>query len=158
MCNTACAPACSSKATVDLLDELGLTERLRREGMVDQAIGSASASGAIASRSPSSSPARVTIYGQQEVVKDLIAARLASGARSSSRWRTCSWRPGGDSPRVRYRHRAPSTSYLRVHRRLRRLPRCVAPAIPPGVLTAYDHVFPFGWLGILAAVAASPRS
>ncbi len=24
------------------------------------------------------------------------------------------------------------------------------PAIPDGVLTTYDHVFPFGWLGILS--------
>src|SRR3954468_1707432 len=68
------------QGTVDLLDELGLSERLHREGLVHHGllltlderryrIALTELTGGRA----------LTIYGQQEVVKDLIAARLASG-------------------------------------------------------------------------------
>ena len=72
--------------TVDLLSELGVSERLGREGLVHEGI---------CLRRPGATDRidiagltgrRITIYGQQEVVKDLIAARLARReARSTSR-------------------------------------------------------------------------
>ena len=74
------------QGTVDLMDELGVDERLRRECMTDAASTSASAAAVIHVHLPELVAGKmVTIYGQQEVVKDLIAARIAAARRSCSR-------------------------------------------------------------------------
>ena len=46
---------------------------------------------------------------------------------------------------------------LRFHRRLRRLPRRVAPVIPAACRVTYEKVYPFGWLGMLSRDAAVAR-
>ncbi len=99
----------------------------------------------------------VTVYGQTEVVKDLIEARLRTGA--PLRFEAQALRVEGleeDRPRVRYRHQG-------VEREL----RCEVVAgcdgfhgvcrasIPPGVLRTWERAYPFAWLGILAAVPPS---
>ncbi len=61
------------QGSVDLLEEAGVAGRLQREGLVRR-------------RAPPRPPQRLdgrrvhVIYGQTEVVKDLISARLASGS------------------------------------------------------------------------------
>jgi p-hydroxybenzoate 3-monooxygenase len=70
------------QGTVDLLHQLGLDARLRRDGMVHRGIelrfeGQSH-------RIPLSDLTggrAITVYGQQEVVKDLIAARLEVGGQ-----------------------------------------------------------------------------
>ncbi len=65
--------------TTDLLERLGLADRLRREGLPHDGI--------ILRRDGVSCPIpiteltgrRITIYGQQEIVKDLIASWLGQG-------------------------------------------------------------------------------
>ena len=99
----------------------------------------------------------VTIYGQTEVVKDLIAARVASGAPlcfESDNVRI----EGVDAgePIVRYVHdgleRELSCDFVAgcdgFHGVCRR-------AIPASVLHAWEREYPFAWLGILAAVRPS---
>ena len=74
------------QGTVDLLHEVGVGERL-------DARGARAPRGRAALRRQRHRIAfaeltggrGITVYGQQEVVKDLIAARLAAGAGSSSR-------------------------------------------------------------------------
>src|SRR3954471_23483296 len=66
--------------TVDLLDSVGVADRLHREGMVHEGVElrfgrrghRIDLSGLTGGRC-------ITVYGQQEVVKDLIAARAAGG-------------------------------------------------------------------------------
>nr|BFE71690.1 hypothetical protein GCM10020092_049910 [Actinoplanes digitatis] len=65
--------------TADLLDELGVGARMRREGMVHRGIelrfdgvGHRIDLEGLTGRT-------ITVYGQQEVVKDLIAARIPTG-------------------------------------------------------------------------------
>ena len=73
------------QGTVDLMRELGLDQRLRRECMIDEAIDIRFGGKLIHIHFPELVAGKVvTIYGQQEVVKDLIAARIADGGRSSS--------------------------------------------------------------------------
>jgi p-hydroxybenzoate 3-monooxygenase len=99
----------------------------------------------------------ITVYGQHEVVKDLIAARLASDG--AIHFEAEDVRPldfDGDTPRVRYR----------VNGEEREL-RCdfVAGcdgfhgvcrlAIPVAALTAFEREYPFAWLGILAETPPS---
>ena len=142
------------QGTVDLMAELGLDQRLRRECMIDEAIDIRFGNGKLIHvHFPELVAGKVvTIYGQQEVVKDLIAARLADGGRSNSTQRSprsrasirtgrrsaiASTIPSTRSPAISSRAATASTA-------------SPARSIPEGVLTTYDHVFPFGWLGILS--------
>src|ERR1044071_7555843 len=68
------------QGTVDLMDELGAADRLRRDSMPDPRLDIRFSGGTIHIDLPVLTPGKiVTVYGQQEVVKDLIAARLDRG-------------------------------------------------------------------------------
>ena len=68
------------QGTVDLMAELGVDARLRRESMIDDALDIRFSGKLIHLNLPGLSGGKlVHIYGQQEVVKDLIAANLAHG-------------------------------------------------------------------------------
>jgi hypothetical protein len=68
------------QGTVDLLNEIGVGERLQREGLVHDGIEIQFAGERHRIDFPSlTGGRRITVYGQQELVKDLIAARLESG-------------------------------------------------------------------------------
>ena len=138
--------------TADLLRELGVGERMDREGIVHHGIhlqfdGERH-------RVPLSELAggrTIVIYGQTEVVKDLIAARLDSGlplpsSAPSSRASTpsaasCATRGGELECDVI----AGCDGFHGVCRG----------SIPDGVLRTFEREYPFGWLGILAQVAPS---
>ena len=74
------------QGTVDLLTELGLADRLHREGLVHQGIELRfdGHGHRIPLRGARRGPGD-HVYGQQEVVKDLIAARLDSGGAAALR-------------------------------------------------------------------------
>ena len=120
------------QGTTDLLDACGLGERMRREGIVHHGIelrfGGARRTG---STSPRLTGGRgITVYGQQEVVKDLLAAREAAGALPLFGCEDVTLggrrdRPAGDPLHPRGRR---ARAALRRHRGLRRLPR----RLPPG--------------------------
>jgi len=68
------------QGTVDLLVETGVGERLRREGLVHRGIELRFDGGRHRIDLAELAGGRcITVYGQQEVVKDLIAARLGAG-------------------------------------------------------------------------------
>jgi p-hydroxybenzoate 3-monooxygenase len=146
------------QGTVDLLRQTGLAERLEREGLVHHGI-ELRFSGARhrIALSELTGGRSIWIYGQQEVVKDLIAARVA--AAGTLVFGVQDLRLSGiESP-------TPSISYV-VDGRSHELACDVIAgcdgshgvsrdAIPTGVFRAYGREYPFAWLGILAAVAPS---
>ena len=71
--------------TVDLLRELGVGERLDREGLVHEGIQLRREGRTRRIPITDLTGRVVTIYGQQEVVKDLIEARLERGGTFGSR-------------------------------------------------------------------------
>jgi p-hydroxybenzoate 3-monooxygenase len=99
----------------------------------------------------------ITIYGQTEVVKDLIRARLDAGSPLLFEVEDVSVHDlDSKRPRIRFRHESANhelacdaiagcDGYHGVCR----------PSIPDGVLSEYSREYPFGWLGILAAVPPS---
>src|SRR3954466_8717329 len=94
------------QGTVDLMHELGLDQRLRRESMIDEAIDIRFGNGKLIHvHFPELVAGKVvTIYGQQEVVKDLIAARIADGAAIEFEAEVTGFEDlDGDRPTVRYR-------------------------------------------------------
>jgi p-hydroxybenzoate 3-monooxygenase len=141
------------QGTVDLMHELGLADRLRRESMIDEALDIRFAGGLIHMNLPALSGGKlVTIYGQQEVVKDLITARLAAGlptlfeAEAVALDGLTTGRPA-----IRVRHNDEDlTIDCDVVAGCDGFHGLCRATIPDRVLTTYDRVFPFGWLGILS--------
>jgi p-hydroxybenzoate 3-monooxygenase len=144
--------------TVDLLRELGLAQRLDREGMVHH--GLELRFGGRGHRIPLSELTggrAITVYGQQEVVKDLVKARLEAGGEILFEVDEVSLHDlDSDHPAVRFRHGgrdqelrcdvvAGCDGFHGVCRR----------AIPDHALRTWTREYPFAWLGILADVPPS---
>ena len=141
------------QASADLLVETGVGERMLREGLLHHGIELrfAGESHRIDLSALTGGQA-VTVYGQHEVVKDLIAKRLADGGQIVFEAGDVSVRDlDGETPLIRYTkdgatHEIPC-DFLAGCDGFHGICR---PAIPQGVLTAYERVYPFAWLGILA--------
>ena len=147
------------QGTVDLLDDLGLADRLRREGLVHHGI--LLSFDRRRHRIPLSELTggrAITVYGQQELVKDLIAARLDAGdpiAFDVQDVRLVDLET--DRPRVHFRAagggaRELACDFVAGCDGFHGVSR---PAIPAGALRVFQRGYPFAWLGILAAVAPS---
>jgi p-hydroxybenzoate 3-monooxygenase len=144
--------------TADLLDSLGLGERMHREGIVHHGLNLRFRR--TTHRIPLSDLAggrAIWIYGQQEVVKDLIDARLGAGGALLFEASDVSVSGfDGDSPRIRFTHGGESQEIeCDVIAGCDGFHGVCRPAIPDGALTIYNHEYPYGWLGILAGVAPS---
>jgi p-hydroxybenzoate 3-monooxygenase len=146
------------QGTVDLLVEAGVGERLRREGLVHHGIELRfGGRGHRLDLTGLSGGRSITVYGQQEVVKDLVAARHAAGGQIHFEARRVRIdRFDTPEPRVHFEHDGRS---LDVHCDF--IAGCdgfhgiCRPAIPARELTVHERRYPFSWLGILAAAAPS---
>jgi p-hydroxybenzoate 3-monooxygenase len=99
----------------------------------------------------------ITIYAQQEVVKDLIAARLTAQRETHFEVSDVGVHDFDSAkPRITFRL---SDEAQEIHCDF--IAGCdgfhgiCRPSIPEDRLTVYERVFPFGWLGILAAAPPS---
>jgi p-hydroxybenzoate 3-monooxygenase len=142
------------QGTVDLMAELGLDQRLRRECMIDEAIDIRFGNGKLIHVNfPELIAGKVvTIYGQQEVVKDLIAARVADGQPIEFDAEVTELK-GLDTDRPTVRYRRDGQDYeitCNVVAGCDGFHGICRASIPEGVLKTFDHVYPFGWLGILS--------
>ena len=141
------------QGTVDLMAELGLDGRLRRECMVDNVLDIRFGDGLIHLDLPTLTGGKcATIYGQQEVVKDLVAARLADGGPLLFEAEVIGLDGlAGATPSIRYRAGGNDATLT-----CATIAGCdgfhgvCRDAFPAGMLTTYDRVFPFGWLGVLS--------
>jgi p-hydroxybenzoate 3-monooxygenase len=144
--------------TVELLDALGLADRLRREGMVHEGVELRfGGRGHRIALSELTGGKAITIYGQQEVVKDLVAARLDAGdpllfevedvsvAEIESERPTIAYTHEGERGELTCDFVAGCDGFHGICR----------DAVPDGALAFHEHVYPFGWLGILANAAPS---
>jgi p-hydroxybenzoate 3-monooxygenase len=146
--------------TTKLMEELGAADRLHREGMSDERLDIRYNGGIIHIDMPKLTPGRiVTVYGQQEVVKDLIAAGLSRGipilfeAEASHLEGLTTERPI-----IHFKHEGRAETlecdFIAGCDGFHGICR---PAIPEHLLTVYDRIFPFGWLGILAETKPFPE-
>jgi p-hydroxybenzoate 3-monooxygenase len=140
--------------TADLLAETGVGERMQREGEVHAGIGIQFDGERHRIDLDELVGKSIVIYGQTEIVKDLIEARLASG------------RPllfeVGDVAVSELETERPRLSFTHDGRRQELECDVIAgcdgfhgvcrPSIPAHLLTEFSREYPFGWLGILAAV------
>ncbi|RVX42755.1 p-hydroxybenzoate 3-monooxygenase [Nonomuraea polychroma] len=145
------------QGTVDTLIQAGVGERMLREGLPHHGI--ELRYGGSGHRIPFEKlvPGRsITVYGQQEVVKDLIAARLAAGGDVRFEVEDVAvhgLEPGPDTgPYVTFGGERLDCDVIAGCDGFHGVSR---PSIPEGVLTVFEREYPFAWLGILANVTPS---
>ena len=143
--------------TVDLLSASGVGERLAREALVHEGIQLQSDGERHRLAITQLTGACLYVYGQQEVVKDLLRARDATGAPLHFEVDGVELHDlTSPEPRITYRHQG---AVHELHCDL--IAGCDGwhgvsrPSVPPGALQLYQRAFPFAWLGILAAVRPS---
>jgi p-hydroxybenzoate 3-monooxygenase len=144
--------------TVDLLTEAGVAERLHEEGIVHHGI--ELQFDRERHRIPLSELAggrTIVIYGQTEVVKDLIRARLENHLPLLFEVENVSVHDlNSERPRIRFGHGGEEQELeCDVIAGCDGFHGICRPSIPEGVLAEFSREYPFGWLGILAEVAPS---
>jgi p-hydroxybenzoate 3-monooxygenase len=146
------------QTTVDLLDSAGVADRLHREGLVHHGLELRfDGRGHRIDFAELTGGRAITVYGQQEVVKDLIAARLDAGGELRFEVDDVTLHDlETDRPCVRFSHEG-SEHELRcdVVAGCDGFHGISRPTVPEGVLRVYEREYPFAWLGILAEVAPS---
>jgi p-hydroxybenzoate 3-monooxygenase len=143
--------------TVELLTKVGLADRLLRERMVHHGLELLFDRTGHRIDLTGLSGRELTIYGQHELVKDLVAARLATGrpllfsapgtglSDLDSPTPVVHFRHEGQQRELRADWVAGCDGFHGVSRT----------AIPAGAVTVYQHDYPYAWLGILAEAPPS---
>ena len=145
------------QGSVDLLRASGVGSRLDREGLEHGGINLQFAGERHRIPMTELTGRAITVYGQQEVVKDLIAARLAAGGQILFDIGDVQLDGlTGDEPLIRFAQdgavRELRCDFVAGCDGFHGVCRA---AVPDGVLSAYERTYPFAWLGILAQAAPS---
>jgi p-hydroxybenzoate 3-monooxygenase len=137
------------QATMDLMDEVGLGARMHAEGLVHHGVELRfGGEGHRIALSDLTGGRAITIYGQQEVVKDLINARLESGLPLY--FEVSDVAVDAETPRVEFTHDGERhTLDCDLIAGCDGFHGVCRPAIAHA-LTVYEREYPFGWMGILA--------
>src|SRR5262245_7452383 len=146
------------QGTVDLLRSAGVSERMDREGIVHGGIHLQFAGERHHVPMNELTHGRsIVIYGQTEVVKDLIAARLAEGLPLLFEVDDVAVRDiESDRPGVAFRHEGAALELeCDVIAGCDGFHGVCRGAIPGGATRTFMRDYPYGWLGILAEVAPS---
>lgn len=140
------------RGLTDMLRANGLGDRLDREGMVHTGFDLAYAGKTLRIDLENLTGSYVTVYGQTEVTRDLYAAREATGGTIlhhvedvvlhdvTSDHPFVTFRQNGVEERLDCDFVAGCDGFHGVSRA----------TIPASVLTTFERVYPFGWLGILS--------
>jgi p-hydroxybenzoate 3-monooxygenase len=140
------------QGSVDTLVEAGLGARLLREGLAHDGLELRFDGGSHRIDLHGLTGRRVTIYGQQEAVKDMVAARIETGRPLHFQVEDVALHDiDTDEPRITW-----SLDGLAQELHCDVIAGCdgfhgpAREAMPAEVLRIYERVYPFAWLGILA--------
>jgi p-hydroxybenzoate 3-monooxygenase len=137
--------------TVDLMVSMGVGERLKREGLVHRGVELRFGGRARRIDFQELTGRAITVYAQQEVIKDLVAARLGEGGQIVFEAEAMSFDSVDHEPRIRYRAHGEelelTCEFIAGCDGFHGISRA---AIPPDVLTVFERTYPFSWLGILS--------
>jgi p-hydroxybenzoate 3-monooxygenase len=135
----------------DLLVELGVGDRMKREGLLHWGINIGINGDLHHLDFKELVDKRVTIYGQQEVVKDLVVRRLADGDPLLFEVDDVSVHDiESKQPTIRFTHDGKAQTIACDF-----IAGCdgfhgiCRPAFPPDKLKIFERDYPFGWVGIL---------
>ncbi|ADJ65454.1 MULTISPECIES: 4-hydroxybenzoate 3-monooxygenase [Herbaspirillum] len=146
------------QGTMDILTETGVGERMKREGALHHGIELAFGGRRHRIDLTELTGQAITVYAQHEVIKDLVAARLAAqGQLLFSVSGTSIEGVETDKPRVRFMHEGEQhtleADFIAGCDGFHGVSR---PAIPDSKRQDYQRIYPFGWFGVL--VEAPPSS
>ena len=150
------------QGTADLLDATGVGDRMHRDGAIHHGINLRFAGRTKRIDFADLVGKSVTLYGQHEVVKDLIARRLEDGGQVLFDAEVTELR-GLDSeePKVRFRHGGDrrngeeqelACDFIVGVDGFHGVSR---PSIPESARTEYARRYPFGWFGVLVEAPPS---
>jgi len=145
------------QGTVELMVNSGVGERLKREGLLHRGIGLRFAGRSFRIDFQDLIDRTITVYAQQEVIKDLLAARIAAGGEILFEAEVLSMGDlESERPRILYRQGGEEhelvCDFIAGCDGFHGISRAAA---PEGALTVFERVYPFAWLGILAAAPPS---
>jgi p-hydroxybenzoate 3-monooxygenase len=146
------------QGTVDLFREIGVAERLNREGLVHHGVHlQYDGERHRIALSELTGGRAITVYGQHEIVKDLIAARIGAGAPIFFEADAVSLRDiDSKQPRVRFQSQDTEheieCDFVAGCDGSHGVSRA---AVSPTAYRVFERAYPFAWLGILAAVPPS---
>jgi p-hydroxybenzoate 3-monooxygenase len=141
---------------VDLMTEIGVGDRMKSEGLIHHGINISFAGARHRINMYDLTGGRaITVYGQNEVQKDLNQARRATGRPLLHEVEGLTVHNfDSNTPCIKYRHRGEAheleCDFIAGCDGFHGVCR---PSIPEHTLTAFERVYPFGWLGILAEAA-----
>lgn len=140
--------------TVSLMQRLGLDQRLKAEGLVEDGFNLADGERLIRIDIANLTGKHVTVYGQTEITRDLMEAAPARGLEVIYQ--------AGDVALHGIDSDAPYVTFTQDGAEKRLDARFIVgcdgyhgpsrKAIPAGAAQEFERVYPFGWLGILADV------
>jgi p-hydroxybenzoate 3-monooxygenase len=140
------------QGTAELLIAAGVGERMLRERLVHHGIELRFAGAGHRIDFEALTGRAISVYGQQEIVKDLIAARLRAGGGLLFEVTGVALEAVASStPRLRFEHAGE-----RVELACDFIAGCdgfhgvCRGSLPAGALRVYERSYPFAWLGILA--------
>ena len=139
--------------TVELMKNIGVGDRLVREGLIHRGVELRFAGRSHRIDFEELTGRSITVYAQQEVVKDLVAVRLAAPSKSAGQIlfeaEAVKLEDFDGNPRIRYRHNGGEHEL-----RCDFIAGCdgfhgVARAsVPPSAISIFERIYPFAWLGI----------
>ena len=146
------------QGTVDLLKASGVGERMQREGFAHQGIYLRFGGRSHRIDFPSLTGGRaIMVYAQHEVIKDLVAARLAAGGKILFEVKDAAvYDLDTREPKIRYHHDGEL-----VELECEFVAGCdgfhgiTRPSIPSRLRHEFTRVYPFGWFGILVEAPSS---
>ncbi|AIY40942.1 P-hydroxybenzoate hydroxylase [Collimonas arenae] len=146
------------QGTMDILTESGVGARMQREGVVHHGIELAFGGRRHRIDLTALTGRAITVYAQHEVIKDLVAVRLAADGKILFEVSDVSLHDLHDeTPSVRYTHQSEpgvlSADFIIGCDGFHGISR---PAIPENPRQDFQRSYPFGWFGIL--VEAPPSS
>jgi len=148
------------QVTMDLLDEAGVGARMHTDGLVHDGVQICVDGTRHRLSFKELTGKTVMVYGQTEITKDLMDGRDAAGAPtvysaqdvsvhgiSGDRARV-SYRAGGRSHEIACDFIAGCDGFHGISRK----------SAPARAISAYERVYPLGWLGILSDTPRFPRN
>jgi p-hydroxybenzoate 3-monooxygenase len=140
------------QGTVNLLDQVGVSQRLHREGLIHDGVELAFGGARHRIDFKAAVGKTVTVYGQTEVTRDLIEARDALGLKTIFEADNVSLHDfDGDHPKLRFVHdgvnREIACDFIAGCDGFHGVSR---ESVPTGAIRTFEREYPFGWLGILS--------
>lgn len=138
--------------TVELLRSLGLADRLDRQALTHRGIELAFAEERHRIDFEDLTGKSITVYAQQELVKDLVAARLSAGGDLRFEVQDVALHDlESNRPSVSFvENGTPVVVECDLVAGCDGFHGICRPCVPPGVLQVAEREYPFAWLGILA--------